>query len=371
MFCKKWCLLLGLPLFVFGGALDVISHFEQPSPPFPSSSERIGTPPACPLPNNSIDFKVHADFLWWYANVTNLSYATVQERKSFISGVEPNAGFLNANNNLEFDRKWNPAFRLGIGTCGFTDGWDLLLQWTYYHSKQKVSKSLPPNTVDIDQAPIGTRVFTSLWFESDNIYSTIKGGLQLQLNQIDLSLGRRFALSPKLYTRPFIGLRGIGTSQRFYLNGQGTQPNQFYNDISYISIKQSLFSIGLLTGAHLRWTFFQNFSLIGNAGCSLTYGKHRTQSTYTDFATNQTTNETQFDYTRKIKHRYLDLQTMIDLGLGINWHTLLRDDRIRLSFSALWETHLLVDYHKIMTIFHPMDEDLALSGIVLRGRIDF
>ena len=103
------------------------------------------TPSIGPLPNNSVDVILDAEFLWWYSNLTDLSYA--------IKGVTTPIGTAIPNTlqtsiyvpakKEELDWGWDPGARVGLGVVTNHDGWDIYSEWTYFYNSLRDSSSVP------------------------------------------------------------------------------------------------------------------------------------------------------------------------------------------------------------------------------------
>lgn len=55
---------------------------------------------------------------------------------------------------------WDPGFRLGLGWNTDCDGWDLYLNWTYYHNRSKKSTEFPLINADFKE---GERTILDPW----------------------------------------------------------------------------------------------------------------------------------------------------------------------------------------------------------------
>ncbi|QVL57074.1 MAG: hypothetical protein KFB93_06750 [Simkaniaceae bacterium] len=381
-----------LPFAAFANISDVIGHYTpiEPTPP-PSTIQAIETPSQIdknlceitatysPLANNSVDIIVDVEFLWWYSNVTNLSYGTKRNVIPIESQVAQNSTMLAATKKQEFNRKWNPAFRIGFGIAGFQDGWDLYSNWTYYHSHESTSKSVAPLSGGTLQS-VGTEVYTSSWLPGPNdiTFSKLSAHLQLLYNQFDLTLGRKFWISTALGLHPYMGLRGFYSQLFFRL--KGTRPDHNTATVTDFrqstQAKQKLYGVGLLAGTDANWHFHTNWSIITSGAVSLTYGKYQVTTRLDSIGLFDNSGNIAVESHSKTPDNTYGVQTFIDCAIGLSWEDTYYQKAIRLKFDAAWETQLKIDYHRLHwpNVYYDypgINGNLVLSGLVLRGRIDF
>lgn len=369
---KKLILFILLSCVAFGKLPDALTHYV---PNQMSETKQVKgnpcevTPSYDPLPGNQVDVGLSLEFLWWYNKVTETTYATKRV-------VGANLVPLLAEKKESFDAKWNPGLRVGLSFAGFRDGWDLQLNWTYYHSNQNRQNATAP--LPADPVPPGTEGYTSKWLSNLLLFSQMNAHLQLLWNQIDLTMGRKFWIGKWLVVHPFMGLRGFDSHLDFRV--KGTQPETL-GAISMMSAshpKQSFFAVGLLTGSELSWYFHPNGYLKGGMGLSLLYGKNKIKNRYDQNNVILATGESSFLIAGQMTtYDAYQTQTIIDLGMGLGWEKICFSETIRLDFSVSWENHYLVHFNRLLPVDvygegrQPGGGNLTLSGLVVRGRIDF
>lgn len=118
--------LCSLPTFVFAHSYRTYQSSDQQNAQI-QQQEIKGeiTPTVGSLPNHDYDIILDAEFLYWYANVTNLDYAT--KLTSTLSGnaTSPTASNIRPTELYFVDTEWDPGCRLGLGVVTNHDGWDL------------------------------------------------------------------------------------------------------------------------------------------------------------------------------------------------------------------------------------------------------
>lgn len=381
----KKLLLTLIPFAAFASASDVLTHYTPNDPPPPSPTEEVVspceiTPGYYPIEGHKVNFGVQLDFLYWYSNVTNLTYGIKRVVNPTETNIQPPATFLGARKKESFDADWNPAFRIGLICSGFVDSWDLFANWTYYHSSQSKLKTLAPLSLHPTDAPVGTEYYTSTWMPGPNdiVFSQLSAHLQLRYNQFDLAMGRKFWISKTLALHPYMGLRGLDSE--LYFRVKGSRPDRADPPITNIrqgsKSKQKLSSIGLLAGTDANWYFHPEWSVLARGSVALTYGKYRVRTRLDSIGLFDATGHIFVQSSSKTPDTLYRIQTFLDSALGISWDKTLYDNTFHLHFDASWETHLILDYTQFhwpnIYINHPnTDGNLILSGLTVRGRIDF
>jgi len=273
-------------------------------------------------------FFVDAEFLYWYARETNLSYALkIQSKES--TNVPPEDSPLFRLKTLVFapqtyehlSTKWDPGFRVGVGFNSECDGWDYYLNWTYFHNKKSNSISVSPDyglKEELKEGRDEERLFVPFFAENQEClllnpwinasFHGIGGGFigqfsvnpiailfgggssilsfdkinakwRLSFNSIDLELGRKYWLSRCFNLRPYAGLRGAWTRTTFqtksFRNASGIFSGiDFALDVTLKDrFKTRNWGAGLLGGIQPTWYFCNNFALYSNFDMALLWGE--------------------------------------------------------------------------------------------------
>ncbi|MCP5505691.1 MAG: hypothetical protein H7A38_02275 [Chlamydiales bacterium] len=328
---------------------------------------------------------VDAEFLWWYGEISNLSYAIKREVVPLGFEALPTATGIAPVKKEEFDWNWNPGVRLGLGVISSLDGWDLYANWTYFHTSEHESKDVATfDSTSITNA--GTEFFNSPWFLQPNSerYNHISARWSLDINIIDLELGRNFWISDELSLRPMTGVRGFWTDLDFKVHGSrplttGVGPGSEKSDFD-----QDSWGVGLLTGLSTSWHFARVFSIYGDLELALTYGKQDIRRNASiDVLTASETPELQYSSTLR-DHRYY-MQPFIDLGMGIRFENTF--DSVRAMLDLGWEFHSLLKFNQLFrgtrgrfngndntltkSDYPSTNGNLSLSGFVVKGRLEF
>ncbi len=366
---------------------------------------------------------VDAEFLYWYARETNLEFATSTQ----IWGFPPTDGTATAITS-EFPKKhnyvktkWDPGVRVGIGMNTDCDGWDLYLNWTYYKTHKKGHASIPDSQyLRVTTAQIGdqdgTGGLNQPWNPGNEVGDAqdsvehVSAQWKLNFNQIDLELGKKYYVSRCFVVRPYMGLRGAWTSTHFNVRGtvdpttpavpiplMQTLTIGTFSSTDANLIHNRAWGVGLLTGFQPNfrlgnWCGCGEFSLYGNLGGSLIWGKFRSRNlieftgvnTIVDLAGVDTGVVTQ-TFSPVERDNFSRMQGIIDTALGIRWEDHWCCDRYMATIDLGWEHHYWWGfglYHRLtasttdesITFYQNQSNfatDLGYGGFVLRARLDF
>ena len=364
-------------IFSIVSFFSTLALFGDPTPP------AVITPPMGPLCNHQLDVAVDVEFLCWFSNISNLSYAMEGEAVS-VTGV-PNdmrSTFVPMK-KLQFDRSWDPGSRIGLGLVMDHDGWDVYADWTYFYNSETASCSVPPFS-NPNFSPggtnqtIGVKGLRSPWFLTPNsdFFNRIQSKWAVLFNQIDLELGRNYLISKYLSLRPYTGVRGYWTRMHFSVHGS----RPFLGDTSELRsssrYRQKNWGVGFLAGLDTNWFFTVQWSLFADISAALTYGK---------WWVKRASREVEIDTTGIIRNLRVNtrdinygIQPFVDLVAGLRWQNAYTN--FRLLFDAGWEFHYLVDINQMFrgtgnsitnSDLLSTNGDLALSGVRIRGRVEF
>lgn len=362
---------------------------------------------------------VDAEFLYWYGRESDLPFAV--EVTGVRMGFAQNAGIANSITTLNptkvksLDAKWAPGFRVGLGWNSSCDGWDVYLDWTWYRNKKTERTSVDSSygfssggTSSSDFPAPGQIGLLNPWINTGVIpvfslsdqekftvtFDSIKTTWRLQLNSIDLELGRKYWLSPCFNLRPYVGLRGAWTKTRF--SNTGTR-----NPLGVATLSRKFkdrfidrqWGVGLLAGIQPTFLLGCNVSIYGNLDGALIWGK--SQSTKKESYNQSFFNGGIFvlsSFNPDNFHReFFTMVPILDVALGLRWEDTWCRDRYRTALDLGWEHHVWFDLnHRLLmngtgsgsggtqtsvisgfTTVDVLNTNLYYGGFVLRVRFDF
>lgn len=343
--------------------------------------------------DDSCDFSVFGDFLYWKANVEGTELAEKAQ-------VTPGAITTDDYRTVKVEGTWQPGFRVGVGyQFDKCDEWDLGLCWTYFKDKSK----------RVSEEVSGTEIMYPLAFGIVGPQATTaKAHWDFTTNIIDLDLGKNFHPLCNLAIKPHVGIRGAYfdfKSQQHYTGswnfididvdpGSAFQllfPTSSKNDFNYKGI-------GLKLGCDTEWEFCKDFSLVAKLSASLLYGKYQIHQYFNGQSPDVLADgfplvlPTQASFHKDMWR----LRSDIEAFLGLKWETYFNCDQCKLSLMvgydiAQWfqlnECFQIVDeldVHNALNaegvpfvssqyyIFENLDHgNVALQGLTVRAYIDF
>ncbi len=318
-------------------------------------------PPGRPQVRNGSDLFVKADVLLWQAHEDGLPL--------FIRNEGQDADLSDADVK-GFDWDWDWGFRVGVGYNMMHDSWDLFLNWMRIYGNAEKHRhvdedddALWPCLTD-PAATLGATNLGTGW------YTKAKGHWKVQLDQVDLEMGREFYVSKWLTLRPHFGLRTDWIRQRteMHYNRYHATSGKDYE----IHMHNKFWGLGIAVGLDTQWGLGCGWSIFGNAGFALLYGFHEIDRR------DELSNGTEDDFV-DIDDSYRASRAVSDLQLGLRWDTMFDHDRYHFRIQAGWEHHVYFAQNQFPRFVNTLAQgdiignqgDLTFQGWTLSGRFDF
>lgn len=349
---------------------------------------------------------VDVEFLYWYANETDLSYAALAQTSTVTTQSTPTTATLPVSYQ-HLKSRWEPGFRVGLG-WNMDDGWDLYLNYTWYQNNKKSTTSVDAFTTEFPA--LGAYAVNSPWSnkafflanDADTLFNSVSGKWHMRFNQVDLEMGRRYYLSQCFTMRPYAGLRGAWIHTDFNVSGfaqqaviSGTTPaTGTYSFNTSDKFRNRNWGVGLLAGFQPAFYFTEEFSLYANADMALLWGQlnGRIKRNYTSTRNSAGVMSSDLNAATSASNNSSGMQPVLDLGIGLRWETNWCDNQYAFSLDAGWEHHVWFDQNSRVKLISPVIDnnanfsggtgrsnlsyteeitDLAMGGFVLRARFDF
>ncbi len=313
-------------------------------------------PPGRPQIRDGADLFIVGDLLCWNAHENGLQLA--------VENDGSNANLSNADVK-SVHGKWNVGFRVGIGYNTPHDGWDLRLNWLRFTDNGRKNTSTDPGDFLFP-----TRVHPENLDEYSTTASKMKSRWHLNLNQLDLDLGRQFFVSKWLTLRPHFGLRTDWIRQKLntdYINFNGVPTP---NDIN-TKLKNRWWALGLEGGLDTQWGLGCGWSFFGNLTAAILYGFH-----HIGYDTEQSPAGIDFV---SLTDRYRVSHPTLDLEMGVRWDNMFSSDRFHLGLQIGWEHHIYFSQNQFPVFVDDValgalvsnQGDLTLQGWTFSARFDF
>lgn len=321
-------------------------------------------PPGRPQVKGGADLFVFADLLYWNAHENGLSYAIVNE------GSASNLAHAQIKN---LHGKWNWAFRAGIGYNLPHDGWDLNLTWLRFTDNCHKGTHAGSNhfifPVNVD--PINP-------LASNATATKAHGNWHLNLNQLDLDLGREFFVSKWLTLRPHFGLRTNWIRQKGENDYKNFTPSSSSRNRVEHEMKDKWWGLGLEGGLDTQWGLGNGFSIFADLASAILYGFHDFDIDEENHPATGIANSNG-DVVDIDNSSYRISHPILDLAAGLRYDFMFSDDRFHIGFQLGWEHHVYFSQNQFPVFttanvpgnFVRNQGDLTLQGWTFAARFDF
>lgn len=323
-------------------------------------------PSARPQIKNGADLFITGDLLYWQAHEDGLPL--------FIENDNFDTNLHHAKaEGLHWD--WNFGCRIGLGYNTAHDGWDIAATWLHFnteaneHEKAHHNEVLWPTLSHPGEAIQGGPAIGAGPFQKT------KAHWAMNLNQIDLDLGREYYVSKWLTLRPHVGLRTAWVRQHInvHYNRLSNSAGSFTSGIDdEIEMKTNFWGIGLESGINTQWGLGGGWSIYGDAGFAFLYGFHEPDRE------DELSFGVEFDWV-DMDWSYRTTRAIADLALGLRFDSWTDDERIHFRIQAGWEHHIYFSQNQFIRFvddvaignFIGNQGDLTLQGWTLSARLDF
>jgi len=314
----------------------------------------IANAPARPVTCNG-DWMITLAGFYWESHQDGMEYA-IENNVAAPSSGSLTPGAANDLNNLidakyqtpDFD--WDWGFKLGLGYNTTCDGWDFGVVWTWYRGKahdhieaeHDDNSSLLPLWSAFDSS-IGGILFVT----------DIETNWNLEMNLVDIELGREYWVSKRMTTRPFVGLRVAFLDQEFEIHHKGGSfsenaipypQNAFNNDVD---IDNDFKGVGVRGGLDSVFHLGCGWGIYGNLAGSIVYGRFSVDHDESNRLA--ITPHTKVKILETKEHFRVS-RAMLDLGLGVQWSSLFCDCQYGITVSLGWEQHMFFHQNQMWRV---------------------
>jgi len=313
-----------------------------------------GNPAVRPRTCNG-DFVIDIAGFYWNAHQDGMEYA-IENHVALPSEAAMSDEIQELNNliNSEYqtpDFEWDFGFKAGIGYHSACDGWDFGILWTWYRGKanDQIEASGDDNRTLLPlwsayAPPIGLITFAS----------DIETHWKLEMNIIDLELGREFWNSKKLSLRPFVGLRIAYLNQNYKIEHKGgswsvndNSPDTINSWNNEVDLENDYHGAGIRAGLDSAWNFGCGWGLYGNFAASILYGRFDVEHDEANrLAASPHSKVKILDTTESFRAS----RAILDLGLGVQWSTLFCACQYGFTAQLGWEQHLFFHQNQMWRV---------------------
>ncbi|NGX39181.1 MAG: hypothetical protein KR126chlam1_00503 [Chlamydiae bacterium] len=289
--------------------------------------------------------------LAWRAEQDGMEYAI----RNRVVASDTDSGNHMLNNLIEAKYEtpayhWEWGFKLGLGYAGCHDGWDVGAVWTHFKDR---------SSTHIEEEKSQNGSLLPLWsgFQAQNagdapilFAEDIVTNWKLNLNLIDIELGREFWTSTYLSIRPHMGLRIAYIDQDFDLTHRGgswsiASPQCPLND--FVHLENDFKGVGVRTGLDTTWNVGCGWGFYGNFALSAVYGKFQIKH-----RENVRAALAPFSKIRLLEtnESFRVSRAMADLGLGVQWSTFFCNCCYAFTAMLGWEQHFFFHQNQMWRV---------------------
>ncbi len=308
--------------------------------------------PVYPLTRGG-DFVIDGSLLLFSATQDGMEYAILNSVTVPI--INPTQAEIEQLNNLReatyqtSGKKGEFGFKFGAGYRFPCDGWDLTLSWLRF---------APLAQTQVEATSDSEDTLITLWSSFASTQGSItyarciESFWKLNLNQVDLDLGRAFWASRRLSMRPHLGLRFASIRQKYTLEQLGGSwsprvgPDQLPLN-NEVKLQNTFQGTGLESGLETNWHFGCGFSLFGSAAGSIVYGSFSLKQDEENRIGLTPHNKTKI---LEIKDHFRVSRPIFDYAIGIEYTARFVDNTYAFSGKLLWEEHLYFDQNQLFRI---------------------
>jgi hypothetical protein len=316
------------------------------------------------------DIFADASFIYWQPIQENLEIGIANTLPASGAGVLTTG--VNGN-VINMDFNYKPGFKVGFGGNFDYDGWDLRLEYTWFHNTNSQSSNGPTggNILPMFGHP---DLMTSI--STFGIYDTASANWNLKMDIIDLDLGRWHYVGTKLVCHPVFGVRADWIRQKLSAGyTRAASGDSITADVAAVSQKSASWAIGPKIGMDSNYDLGMGFRFFGNGEADLLFTKYTRLSfseTHTDAALILTPITVKQSRTYAVKPH-------LDLELGFGWGTYLDCNNWYMDFALGYEFQVFFDQN----MFRHFTDDvmignsnlpngnLYLQGLTATFKLDF
>jgi hypothetical protein len=241
-------------------------------------------------------------------------------------------GGLECGCGPEIHHRWDLGYRIGLEYDPSCYGWDISAYWTHFHNHSHQGSD------DEDFAH---------W--------------KLEYDAIDIRFSYEISSVYCFSFTPFVGVRGVRIHEKLKAHFGGCDCETDSEDISFDQDhKERFWGVGPEIGLEAKWPLRCGFSLYGELGVGLLYGRNKINVHDYETIPNPTD-----DGACCVDREIHACDTFADFAVGIQWEKCFCND-IKAIFKLGWEHHRFYNFNQIGGY-----GDLCLDGAILSAGIKF
>ncbi|HSX10247.1 MAG TPA: Lpg1974 family pore-forming outer membrane protein [Chlamydiales bacterium] len=313
-----------------------------------------------------------ASFIFWQPLEENLELGVVNN--------VPTSGPATTINGhvVAMDCDYKPGFRLGVGGFFDYDNWDTHAEYTWFHTTNHQHTS-----VGVSATP--TQTILPMWgnpgFTGAFVYDSARAKWHMNMDIIDLDLGRWCYVGTKLVVRPSLGARAAFIRQNYNITYQANSPfpdgsSTFRS--SYVSSNSHSWGVGVESGLEADWLVGYGLRLFGTTEADILFTRYTSLRSHESSVSLAPSTAALPGITIK-QNKYNAVRTHVDFQVGFGWGTywlcnsLYTDLALGYEFQVFFDQNMFRHFNDdIMTANSTMSNgNLYTQGMTLKFMIQF
>jgi len=243
-------------------------------------------------------------------------------------------------------------------------------QYTWFHNTNSSSSNAPANTATEIKSILPSWGAPGGFFGTFGpLYKSVSQKWELDMDLIDLDLGRWYYVGTKLTFRPSLGLRAALIKQDVDMQYTSTT-----NTLKIDSETKS-WGLGPKVALDANWNIGCGFRVYGNGEADLLYTRYTTLSSHLTNTDHAAFASNVYDTQDNVG----TVRSHIELETGLGWGTYLNCNRWYLDFSAGYDFQVFFDQNMFRFFadtnmqgksLNP-NGNLYLQGLTMKARLDF
>lgn len=305
---------------------------------------------------NSWDLYLTGSFIYWNPREEglDLGVTNVPDASGNIYGVM-----------LDMKFPYKMGFKTGLGIHTNTDNWDVYTEYTWFHMSHRHGSGAPSNG-----SLIPAWLFLSNEFTPGSVATSVAANWLLDMDIIDLELGRCFYVGTCLTFRPYFGGRLDWIKQRYHLRSDPDEFSFVTGSSAEANARSTSWGLGPRAGVAINYLMNYGIRFFGKVNASILYTSYRViYRSHQIFSPGLNI---------KVKDKVAYLRPNFDMALGIGWGMYYCNYRYHIDFAASYDFQVFWNQNMMR---HLADRicfgndgtygNLYLQGLTFTARWDF
>lgn len=374
---------------------DMHQERNMPQSCTPKKCERYNS--MCPAPEvgaynapvllgleNAWDIAVNGSFVYLQAREDNLNF--INSAASITNGL--GSGETHTHKFGKVDFNYKPAFKVGLDADFGCDQWNVAVDYFRYHATPgsgRFSETRLPDPASDYQANLYWAA-TGDGYDADEFDTSANEGIivsasskwKLEMDLLDLGLGRNYYVGQMLTFKPHMGLRGGWIDQSYNVNYVGDFTTTNLQTTTTSNNTTNSWAVGFRAGLDAQWDYMWGAFLFGKANGSILYTRYtKIKSAQTSTQVNSTTGALQFTNIYSMPSRGVGaLRPQADLSMGLGWADTLYgkvylDLRVSYDMQVFWNQNMFQNFYDNSQDPTAISGNLYLQGLVVSAALSF